>query len=580
MSVESLLSEIRAQKAARNIVYTYTEAEWNSWNPDENVRHDVYMDLFGNTEAALENILAQFLAYSGLQHISEWRLYPGFYNPPNPWPLSGFDLTDGFLDPMRVRLHPWGFDQLDGAHYYNSRSGKWLYPLKKTPSDYITSEILRVPGHENESVFYLDFDAQGLPVYQFTMAAHDSADWAGLLQIVSIVIAPFLPGLGQMIGGAIVGPTVAAAYPAMTAAIGQTVISTVMSGGDLEGAVKGVALGYVGGQAGGFVGGQVTGVLDGYQYAAKIGEIASTLTSTAIKGGNIASGLVNLAIKNGASAGDVAHVSGADPMDDYIPFDFQTDGYEDWGDGYYWDPGDPSIPNSDILYNSNDGTTSTWDDNGVETIHYPDYDLIDNGDGTMTEYWKDGSISTVDMAGNVLAEMDTNGNVVGVNTGEVRPTPGRTIPVGTPGTQQASNGVNWPTIAATAVAALTAWTRAGQQNPMIGAPQQVGTSTVTPNKNGTITTRYANGQVVVSKMPVGTPYVFPDGITVVNNGDGTISTINPTTGQTTKTAIANVPTTTGTIGGGLFGSMSTQTMMIIGVGAVGLLLLTGKKGKK
>lgn len=538
-----------------------------------------YAQTWDKVLAMAENLVAQYLALCGLQHISEWRLAaPGVTGY-----VSGFD-TQGFAHGTQI---PFGLtpQQASQAYYFQAGTGRRLYPAGRKPGDPITSELMRIESPDWAIVIYFDFGADGLPIYRsFIISKGDGL--MEFLMIASFVFTPFLGGaFAGMIGEAIVGPATAAAYPVLTKSIGQVIINSVMSGGDVVGAVKGVALGYAGTAAGGAVSGQISSAFDNAQWANSLGNAAGDLTRIAIKGGDPTTGLVNLAIKSGGSLmdwlSDDYTTGGVDQG--YIPFDetesgsptYAQDHYVDMGGGNYYDEA------NDIWYNP-DGSYSTWDANDRETVHYSDYDYIDNGDGTYTEAWKDGSFSTVDANGNVLETMDANGNVyqgegpapaTGGGTGTSAGTR-QNVPSG-PGVVTASNGVNWSQAAAAIVAGVVAWQKAGGLNPILGNSQRVGSSVVTPNPNGTITTRYANGQTVVSKMPVGQPYVMPDGSTVVNNGDGTITTVRAN-GTTSRSAIPNV---SGAAGGGI-GGMSTQTLMIVGAGVAALLLLGGKKSSK
>lgn len=88
-----------------------------------------------------------------------------------------------------------------------------------------------------------------------------------------------------------------------------------------------------------------------------------------------------------------------------------------------------------------------------------------------------------------------------------------------------------------ALGIVNAWKNVGQPAPRVAqVTTQASGAVSTPTKQGTIVTRLPNGQTTVARMPVGTPYVFSDGSTVVNNGDGTLTTISAT-GTTSKSSI-------------------------------------------
>ncbi len=551
----------------------------NGDNPDADASEAEYIATWGAQQDEAERLVSMYLALMGLQHISEWRLW----TPIGGVNRSGFDFKTGFTHGYYV---PYGltYDQAVQSYYYNARTGQKIVAYGQTPGGPILGELMRIEARETATVIFLDFDKQGLPIYRASMISKGDG-FMEFLMIASFVFAPYIGGvIAPMVGEAIVGTSFAVAYPAVTNAIGQVVVNTVMSGGDIEGAVKGVALSYAGNVAGGYVQSGVTSTFDGAQWADGVGKAAGDLTKIAIKGGDPTMGLVNLAIKSGGTFMDWLNFDGdytdTPPDTSYIPFD-QTEsgsgvpvGWTDLGNGNSYDP------TNDIIYYA-DGSYSTWDANDRETVHYADYDYIENADGTFTEAWRDGSITTVDANGNVLESMDVNGNVVqgegpgGSVSGGGAAGPRQNVPSG-PGVVQASNGVNWAQAAAALVAGLVAYQKAGGLNPMLGNSQRVGTSVVTPNPNGTITTRYANGQTTISKMPVGQPYVMPDGSTVVNNGDNTITTVRAN-GTATRSTIPNIPASGGV--GGTLGGMSNQTMLMLGLGAVALFMLSSKKGK-
>lgn len=85
---------------------------------------------------------------------------------------------------------------------------------------------------------------------------------------------------------------------------------------------------------------------------------------------------------------------------------------------------------------------------------------------------------------------------------------------------------NLGALSVTALQTVRAWNTASNPQIVAGTPAQTTSgAVVTPNRNGTITTRMPNGRVMTSPMPAGRPYAFADGTIVVNNGDGTYTTI-------------------------------------------------------
>jgi len=117
-------------------------------------------------------------------------------------------------------------------------------------------------------------------------------------------------------------------------------------------------------------------------------------------------------------------------------------------------------------------------------------------------------------------------------------------------------------IAVTALKTYRAFNQAGQPAIGAGVVTTTPTGTVTPNRNGTLTSRSASGRVTTTRMPVGKPYAFPDGTIVLNNGDGT---------YTTTRADGTSTTTPYSTGGGLGGIDSK--MLLIGAGVLGLMMV-------
>lgn len=109
------------------------------------------------------------------------------------------------------------------------------------------------------------------------------------------IVLMAVPGLGAMIGEFVMGPAMAAAYPQLTAAVGNIALKSAVNGGDIASAVKGVVSSFAGGQFGDIVGSGVDSDV--------IGSVAASVTSAALSGGD-----VKMALLSGAAKG----VSGMD----------------------------------------------------------------------------------------------------------------------------------------------------------------------------------------------------------------------------------------------------------------------------
>ena len=109
---------------------------------------------------------------------------------------------------------------------------------------------------------------------------------------------------------------------------------------------------------------------------------------------------------------------------------------------------------------------------------------------------------------------------------------------------------------------ITAVKTAGQPAARVAQPYQTSTGAVgTPNRNGTITTRLPTGKITTALMPAGTPFIFPDSTTIVNNGNGTYTTIDPTGRQTITSYTA---TATGSTSGGSLALLAAGAYFLLG----------------
>jgi hypothetical protein len=191
------------------------------------------------------------------------------------------------------------------------------------------------------------------------------------------------------------------------------------------------------------------------------------------------------------------------------------------------------------------GTTTTYDNTGAlvpQLSTLQAVDVSDNGNGTWTYTFNDGSTTTVNADGSIVAA--TNQYQQPVNPSTVaNPT----------GTVADSGGWDWKGINKTvqvmgtnvnqALSLISSVRRLGSPPVLMGTTTTVGGVTRTINRNGTVTTRLANGQTTVTGLPTGQAFGFPDGSAVVNNGDGTYTSINAdgttTTGAAPKLAAAS-----------------------------------------
>lgn len=360
----------------------------------------------------------------------------------------------------------------------------------------------------------------------------------------------FLPIAGvqvaQALGGAIMGPTAAAAYPAAANAIGQVAIGTALSGGDIEGAVKNAVLSYGGNFAGALAGSTMSG-LTGLDI---IGKVASAATSAAVTGGSVENAIIGVAIQTGVQTVNNWDFEAISPIE--FVFDPLPTNPNDWGFNEVPDvnlsPFDP-LPgfNWPVI---NDGTPP-----GLEPL--PDWEFTPGV--PLDPTWE-------------LPPVDYSPPAFEVPIPTV---PGFTGPAPAP---VGSGGGNWlQTITAAAMAAIqiNAAYRASQNPQVVNQPRGVlpNGATQQVNPNGTISTRQPSGQVTTTRPPVGTPYTAADGSIIINNGNGTYDRITPA-GQRQTLPYAGAASGGGFDMGGSIAGIPTP--LLIGGAALAAILLINR----
>lgn len=228
-------------------------------------------------------------------------------------------------------------------------------------------------------------------------------------------------------------------------------------------------------------------------------------------------------------------------IDTPIPVDYGlgpsspfTGGGIDYGSGGIFNSGDWAFDPS--WQNAGSGM---WEPSPLNPPATPGGDIFSGGTG-----YHDPVYDPSGGQGSPIFDWSNNGPGI-VNTG-----------TGTPGT-------DWSKIFQTGQKMFQVWQATGKKNPTIARTQQMtGGAVSVPNKNGTVTVTYPNGQKHTSQMPVGQPQIFPDGVMVMNNGDGTYSTLSAN-GQSVTTRYG--------AGGFNLGGFNVSPVML-GVGALALVL--------
>lgn len=206
-----------------------------------------------------------------------------------------------------------------------------------------------------------------------------------------------------------------------------------------------------------------------------------------------------------------------------------------------------SVDNSTSLTTYSGGVTAFREVNGAVTYTYPD--------GTVVTSMPDGTQMTIPVNNPAQTTVVTSS---GAST---------TVPT-------ASLDWSWKSIndavknlsvtVANVLSTVAAVKRIGNPAPLRGdTTAMAGGAYRTVNRNGTVTTRTANGQTTTTALPPGQPYVFSNGDAIVSNGDGTYTMVYAD-GTTSGGIVPKV--------GAASGVLSSPIMLaVLGVGAVMLL---------
>lgn len=357
---------------------------------------------------------------------------------------------------------------------------------------------------------------EGFPIF-YAAKYHNENEWQTAFHViaglVAIGVTAGFAGLAVEIGSAVLGPEMAASYPALAQGIGNAAIGTALNGGDVQSAVVGAVSGGLGGAAGGFVASATDSAI--------IGAAAGAATKAAITGGDIES----------AALQSLAY-SGVNAAGGFVSSQLST-------------PTVTPMDDSDLY-----GDFSSFIDDSTAPLDY--HDPVYSDDSATPNYATDGYHDPV---------WSVNGSPEGASLampGVTSPPAGPTGIVAT-----GSDGSSLTQLALMGLKLLTSWNQAGQP-----AVRTANVST-RPNANGTLT-NLATGQTVT--MPKGTPYLLPNGSLVTNNGDGTYTTVSAT-GQVSTTAYVGT-TIFGGMGGALG---SIPPVVLWGGAALLLVALTGSR---
>ena len=388
--------------------------------------------------------------------------------------------------------------------------------------------------------------------------------WRGVVFIAGFIATAM--GLPAIIGEAVLGAELAAAYPAASNAIGQVATRTVLTGGDVESAVRSAATGFAGVEFGGFVGEAVD--------SAAIGAAAGAATTAALQGGDARAAAVQALISQG-----VKSVSDFDPTE-YDPGEYVYLPEDDFGTTVLVE-GEITLDDLGLSLDVNDilGNLDLVGDLPipVDAVIPDDDGNLFTVDGFYVELSDRGYIGAIypDEQGNIrgpdnniiltsdegLRYLDDPEGLADALRRKIEPLQGETtIP---PLTVPNLRPVNLPPPAAQTKVPVIDWAK--QADALLKVAVSIGGS-IKAIANGTFRPAYGTSPYGTARPPIGVPVRQADGSMVVNNGNGTQTVRYPDgrvvtmpsmytstgmAGNYGQSLIPGVPNTALLIGGGL-----------------------------
>lgn len=438
-------------------------------------------------------------------------------------------------------------DPVQNVMYFYDKSTGYVFPSSfgtlAYSTDPIKQKLLTSFRYDDRITYYVycAISADGYPV--FYVRTDDSGSmwnalWTGIKLVGSTIIGYGYPGLGASVGAAVCGADFAAAYPAVAAAIGNAAINAALNGGDIQSA----ALNAVGSIAANGVGGLTTTATG----SNAIASAAAAATKALVTGGNLNQAVAGSLIGSGVNAANasglftpvqapVTPVGGSMALGDFLD-----------------DAANYDNATSDFLNTS--GSNDFSDYSGELVFDNTQYGLDANGN--LVQSNQDaltGPLSNSPLSSGIVDNFGTALNTAGVAS-----------PSGVVATN--SDGINLTNAALTALKLVASYALGGMQTPLTSNAQ------TRANPNGTLTQISSTGAQIVSKMPVGTPYLTTNGSLVTNNGNGTYTSVSPTGVTTTQAYPATL-----TAGSGLSSLMTGNTPLYIGGALVLFMLLQRQK---
>lgn len=375
-----------------------------------------------------------------------------------------------------------------------------------------------------------------------------SSDWAtfrtGVKFLAVAAVSFMLPAagvaVGQAIGAAVMGPTLAAAYPTVAAAIGNVALSTAFNGGNIEAAVKGSLLSMVGLEAGAFVG-QAVGAATNI---ALIGNLAAVATRATIAGGDVERAIATTLVQNGASSIMEIWQPETLPPESFAPDSFAPDMFA------------PVSFAPDAGFSFDSFTPGTAMNFTPDPLVFP-----------STPAFSGGGFSFGD-----VFSTPTPAQGYGFDVGLIEPAQPVSLDSFGAGTRDVINNISSAALAALQV--VKAYRSLDNPQPVAKqARAQLADGTiVSALDSGVIQTTAPDGTVSLTRPGVGQPQSTLSGNVIVNNGDGTYTRISPS-------GVRSVIKYGNETGGGLLSSLSSIPAPVLAAGAA-LALFAFRRGRR
>lgn len=346
--------------------------------------------------------------------------------------------------------------------------------------------------------------------------------------------------VGSTVGQAVVSAEFAAAYPGLTAAIGNTAVSAVLNGGDVIGAVQQVALGYIGGSAGAYAGQAVMTATD----SVIVSQLANAAARAVVTGADLKQAVAMQMLNLGATLTDTK-------MPDY-EFDFSAP---------------DAFNNVDLPLFEFDGGGFTFDVPTFDVL-LPDLPPLEIADVTFDpriyETTSDPFEWSPFSSNSLTTTFPTAANDGTVSSNPVTPAPPNS-PAYSP--TQIIQGISSAALASINLIKAYQSLSTPVVQTTARAVRSDGSVAVVGN-NGLIQTRTPGGAVSGARPPVGIPQATLDGNYIVNNGDGTYTVVSPD-GRTAHYSYSS-ETTTRFLG-------LTDNQLMLGAGALFAVALLARK---